>query len=137
VSLRRDNGGQPTALAFMQAGRTLGLQPAFTRDNHPQGHAETARVMRTRNVACLWRQEWTRPFARIRALAGWITDAQAPELHAALRYQAPSPVERHDDLSHRTPFAAAGFTGSITQLHVIRLLGCDRSIYTLPHPNSG
>jgi putative transposase len=96
VSLRRDNGGQPTALAFMQAGSTLGMPPAFTRDNHPQGHAETARVRRTLNAACLWRQEWTSPCALLRAREGWITDDHAHDRHAALGYQAPSPFERHD-----------------------------------------
>jgi hypothetical protein len=57
VSLMRDHGCQPTALACMKAGSTWGLQPAFTRANQPNGNAATERVMRTLNEACLWRQE--------------------------------------------------------------------------------
>jgi hypothetical protein len=56
---------------------------------------------------CLWLQEWTSPFALIRALEGWITDYNAHDLHSALGYQAPSQFERPDYLSHRTPFTAA------------------------------
>jgi putative transposase len=107
VSLMSDNGCQPTALAFMKACSTLGIQPAFTSDNNPQGNANTARVMRTLKEACLWLQEWTSPFALIRALEVWITDYHEHYLHSALGYQSPSQFERHDYLSHRTPFAAA------------------------------
>jgi putative transposase len=70
LSLMRDNGCQPTSLAFMKACSTLGMQPAFTSDNNPKGHADTERVMRTCKEACLWLSEWTSPLALIRALEG-------------------------------------------------------------------
>ena len=74
VSVLRDHGCPPTALACMKACRTLGMQQAFTSDNHPTGQAETERVMRTRTEECLWRQEWTCPFQLMSAFAGWIDD---------------------------------------------------------------
>ena len=107
VSLMSDNGGQPTSLAFMKACSTLGIQQAFTSDNNPKGHADTERVMRTLKEECLWLQEWTNPFALIRALEVWITDYNEHYLHSALGYQSPSQFERHYYLSHGTPFAAA------------------------------
>jgi putative transposase len=107
VSLMSDNGCQPTALACMKACRTVGIQQAVTSDNNPKGNADTARVIRTLNEECLWLQEWTSPFDLIRALAVWITDDHEQDLHSALGYQSPRPFERHDDLSHGTPFAAA------------------------------
>jgi transposase InsO family protein len=107
LSLMRDNSGQPTALAFMKACSPLGIQPAFTRDNHPKGHADTERVMRTLKEACLWLQEWTSPLAVTKALEVWIADDNEPYLHSTLGYQSPRPFERHYDLSHGTPFVAA------------------------------
>jgi putative transposase len=107
VSLMSDNGCQPTALACMKACSTLGSQQAFTSDNHRKGNTATARVMRTLTEACLWRQEWTRPLALIRALEGWIADDHEHDLHSALGYQSPRRFERHDYLSHGTPFVAA------------------------------
>ncbi len=47
VSLRSDNGWQPTSTAFMRACATLEIHQAFTRDNNPQGNADTERFMRT------------------------------------------------------------------------------------------
>ena len=98
---------QPTVLAFMQAGSTVGIQQAFTSSNHPQGNAETAPVMRTLNAACLWRQEWTSPLALIRALEGRNADDNEHSLHSAREYQSPRQFERHYELSHGTPFVAA------------------------------
>jgi putative transposase len=107
VSLMSDNGCQPTALAFMKACSTLGIRQAFTSYNNPKGNADTERVIRTLKEECLWLQEWTSPFALIRALAVWITDYNEHYLHSALGYQSPSQFERQYYLSHRTPFAAA------------------------------
>ena len=107
VSLMSDNGCQPTALAFMKACSTLGIQQAFTSDNHPKGNADTERVIRTLKEECLWLQEWTSPFDLIRALAVWITEYNEHYLHSALGYQSPSQFERQYYLSHETPFAAA------------------------------
>jgi putative transposase len=39
LSLMSDHGGQPTALAFMKACSTLGIQQAFTSSNNPKGNA--------------------------------------------------------------------------------------------------
>ena len=107
VSLMSDNGCQPTARAFMQACRALGIQQAFTSYNNPKGNADTERVMRTLKEECLWLQEWTSPFALTRALDVWITDYNEHYLHSALGYQSPSQFERQYYLSHETPFAAA------------------------------
>jgi putative transposase len=107
VSLMSDNGCQPTALAFMKACSPLEMQQAFTSDNNPKGKADTARVIRTLKEECLWLQEWTSPCDLIRALAVWITDYNEHYLHSALGYQSPRQFERHDYLSHGTPFAAA------------------------------
>jgi putative transposase len=74
VSLMSENGGQPTAITFMKACNTLGIPQACTSDNHPKGHADTERVMRTLQEACLWLSEWSSPFELRRALETWITD---------------------------------------------------------------
>jgi putative transposase len=107
LSLMRDNGGQPTAVACMRACSTLGIQHAFTSFNNPKGNAATERVMRTLTEECLWWQEWTSPLALIRALEGWIAADNEQSLHSALGYQSPSQFERDDHFSHGTPFAAA------------------------------
>jgi putative transposase len=72
LSLMSDNGCQPTAIAFMDACSTLGIQQAFTSNNNPKGHADTERVMRTLKEECLWLNEWTSPFELTRALAAWV-----------------------------------------------------------------
>jgi putative transposase len=92
VALRSDHGGQPPALAVMQACHTLGIHQALTSANNPTGHADPARVMRTIKDEGLWLQEWTSPFALIRALDIWIADDNAHDLHSALGYQSPSAV---------------------------------------------
>ena len=107
VSLMSDNGCQPTALAFMKACSTLGIQQAFTSYNNPKGNADTERVIRTLKEECLWLQEWTSPFDLIRALAMWITNYNEHYLHSALGYQSPRQFERNYFQSHGTPFAAA------------------------------
>jgi putative transposase len=107
VGLMRDHGRQPTAVGCLRTGSTLEIQHAFTSDNNPTGNADTERVIRTLKEECLWLQEWTSPFELIKALEVWITDDHEHDLHSALGYQSPSPFERHDYLSHGTPFAAA------------------------------
>jgi putative transposase len=107
VSWMRAHGCQPTALAVMKACRTWGMQPAFTSDNPPKGKAATERVRQTLTEAGLWLQEWTSPLALIRALEVWIADDNEHDLHSALGYQSPRPLERHDYLRHGTPFVAA------------------------------
>jgi len=47
VHLMSDNGCQPTAVSFMKACRTLGIEQAFTSYNNPKGNADTERFMRT------------------------------------------------------------------------------------------
>jgi hypothetical protein len=90
----------------MKACSTVGIQPACTSAHKPTGHAETARIMRTRQEACLWLQEWTSPFPLIRALEVWIADDNEHDRHATLGCQSPRQFERHYDLSHGTPFGA-------------------------------
>jgi putative transposase len=103
----RDNGCQPTALAFMQACSTLGIQKAFTSDNNPQGNADTERVMRTLTEECLWLSEGTSPFALMRALERWIAHDNEHYLHASLGYQSPRQFARDYHFGHGTPFVAA------------------------------
>jgi putative transposase len=107
VSLMSDNGCQPTSLAFMQACQTLEVHQVFTSYNNPKGNADTERMMRTLKEECLWLQEWTSPFALIRALEVWITDYNTHYLHSSLGYQSPRQFERAYHLSHGTPFVAA------------------------------
>jgi putative transposase len=107
VSLLSDHGCQPTARAFMQAGRILGIPQAFTSDNHPTGTAETERVRRTVTEACRWRQEWPCPVALGRALERWITHSHAHYLHSTRGDKPPSQCEREDYSRHSTPFVAA------------------------------
>jgi putative transposase len=89
VSLMRDNGSQPTSMAFMRACATLGMHQAFPSDNNPKGNADTERAMRTLKEACLWLQEWTCPFKLMRAVGRWITDDNEPYLHSALGDKPP------------------------------------------------
>ena len=84
VSVLRDHGGQPTAMALMKACSTLGIQQAFTSDHNPQGHAATERCRRTLQEACRWLTEWTCPFALVSTCAGWIERDPAQYLHSAL-----------------------------------------------------
>lgn len=107
MGLMRDPGRQPTSVGCLRTGSTLKIQHAFTSDHHPTGKADTERVLRTLKDAGLGLQEWTSPVALIKALEVWITDDHEHDLHSALGYQSPSPFERHDYLSHGTPFAAA------------------------------
>jgi putative transposase len=107
LSLMRDTGCQPTALAFMKACRPLGIQQAFTSDTNPKGHADTERVMRTLKEEGLWLSEWTSPFALMRALERWIAHDNEHYLHSSLGYQSPRPFERDYHFSHGTPFVAA------------------------------
>jgi putative transposase len=79
-----DNGCQPTALAFMKACSTLGIQQAFNSYNNPQGNADTERVMRTLKEEFLWLSEWTSPLALMRAREVWIAHSNAHYLHSAL-----------------------------------------------------
>jgi putative transposase len=107
LSLMCDNGCQPTAMAFMEACRTLGLHRAFTNCNNPQGNAATERFIRTLTEECVWLQEWTCPFASVSALQGWIDDYNAHDSHSTLGYQTPRQFEQDYHLSHGPPFVAA------------------------------
>lgn len=78
LSLLSDHGWQPTSVAFMRACSTLGIHQAFPSDNTPQGHADTARVMRTLKEECLWLQAWTSPVTFASALKTWIDQYNEP-----------------------------------------------------------
>jgi putative transposase len=91
----------------MRACATLGIHHAFTNDNHPKGNADTERIMRTLTEEGLGLQEWTCPFALIRALGGWITHDHAHYLHSALGYKTPGQDEREYHSRHSPPFVAA------------------------------
>jgi transposase InsO family protein len=107
LSLMSDNGCQPTAIAFMEACSSLGLQQAFTSDNTPKGNADTERVMRTLKEECLWLSEWTSPFELSRALANWITYYNENYLLSSLGYRTPRQFELEYHRSHSSPFVAA------------------------------
>lgn len=104
LALMRDHGCQATATALRRAYGTLGLLQALTSDHHPQGHADTQRVRRTRNAECRWLTAWTGPCELITALEGWIADANEPDLYAALQLWA---ISRPDRLSGKTIGATA------------------------------
>jgi hypothetical protein len=107
VSLRRDHGGQPTALAFLPAGQTLGIPQACTSSNNPNGHADTERVMRPLKEEGRWRTEWGSPVELISAQEAWMAHDNDHSLHSARGCQTPRPLERDSDHSHNTPFAVA------------------------------
>jgi putative transposase len=107
LSLMRDHGWQPTSTALMRACGTLGIQQALPRDNHPQGNADTERVIRTLHEEGRWRHEWTCPFPLASALETWFEDDNEPYLHSALGDKPPRPFAREDHLSHGTQFVAA------------------------------
>jgi putative transposase len=107
VALMSDNGSQPTAMVFMQACASLGIHQAFTSYNNPKGNADTERLMRTLKEECLWLQEWTCPFALMRAIGSWVEYYNAHYLHSALGYKTPGQYEREYHRSHSSPFVAA------------------------------
>jgi putative transposase len=107
VFLMSDNGCQPTAVAFMEACTTLGIQQTFTSYNNPKGNADTERMMRTLKEECLWLQEWTSPYDMMRAFESWIAYYNNHYLHSALGYKTPRQFELDYQHSHCTPFVAA------------------------------
>jgi putative transposase len=107
LALMSDNGGQPTATAFMKACSTLGIHQAFTSYSNPKGNADTERVIRTLKEECLWLREWTCPFELLQALEDWICYYNEHYLHSALAYKTPAQFERDYDNGHRPPFLAA------------------------------
>ncbi len=107
LSLMSDNGCQPTSLAFMAACNTLEVHQTFTSYNNPKGNADTERFMRTLKEECLWLQEWTCPFALMKALNTWLAHYNEHYLHSALGYQSPRQFERDYRTRHSPPFVAA------------------------------
>ena len=107
VSVLSDHGCQPTSRARRPACQTLGVHQVLTSANNPQGQADTERRLRTRQAEGRWRQEWTSPFARIRALEVWMTADTTHDLHSSLGSQSPRQCARASHLSHGTPFVAA------------------------------
>ena len=107
LSLMSDHGGQPTAMAFMEACNTLEIHQTFTSYHHPQGNAETERLMRTLTEECLGRQEWSGPFPLISLPGSWIAEDQEHDLHSALGYKTPRQFARDYHSRHRPPVAAA------------------------------
>ncbi len=107
VFLMSDNGCQPTAITFMEACSTLGIQQAFTSYNNPKGNADTERVMRTLKEECLWLNEWSSPFELNRVLEAWITYYNEHYLHSSLGYRTPRQFELEYQRSHSSPFVAA------------------------------
>jgi putative transposase len=107
LSLRGDNGCQPTSVACMNACSTLGVDQAFTRDHNPQGHADTERLIRTLKEECLWRPEWPCPLARFEALTRWINQDNERAWHSTLGDKPPRQFEREYHSRHGTQLPAA------------------------------
>jgi putative transposase len=107
LSLLRDNGGQPTAVAVIEACATLEIHRAFTSYNNPNGNADTERARRTRKGEGLWLGEWRCPLALVSALQTWIAYYHEQYLHAVLGYKPPLQYEREYYSCHSPPFAAA------------------------------
>ena len=107
LSLMSDNGCQPTAAAFAEASRALGIHQTLTSDDHPKGNADTERFRRTRKEECRWLQDWTRPFALLPALARRVADDNEPYRHATPGYKPPRQVDQAYHARHNPPLAAA------------------------------
>ena len=107
LSLMSDHGGQPTSMALMRACGTLGSQQAFPSETNPKGNADTARMLRTLTEACLWRHDWTCPFACASVLETWIAADNEPYLHSTLGDKSPRQCEREYHISHSPQFAVA------------------------------
>ncbi|MCA9499656.1 MAG: integrase core domain-containing protein, partial [Nitrospira sp.] len=67
-----DNGCQPTAVAFLQTCRALGIRQAFTSYNNPKSNADTERLMQTLKEELVWIREWKSPMEFIAALEEWV-----------------------------------------------------------------
>lgn len=93
LHLMADNGCQPTAVSFMEACRTLGIDQAFTSYNNPKGNADTERVIRTMKEECLWLREWTNCFELADELKKWIDYYNHCYLHSTLEYRTPVQAE--------------------------------------------
>lgn len=63
LHLMSDNGCQPTAVALMKTGATLGITQTFTvlSYNSPYENANTGRLMRSLKEELLWVHERTSP----------------------------------------------------------------------------
>ena len=90
----RDNGCQPTSVAFIKTCATLGITQAFTSSNNPKGNTDTERLMRTRKEELLWLREWTSPPELERALTAWVDSYNTKYSHSALEYRTPCAVEQ-------------------------------------------
>lgn len=95
VHLMSDNGCQPTAVSFMKACCTLGIEQAFTSYNNPKGNADTERFMRTFKEELVWSRDWRDPFEFADQATHWFDDSYNRTYpHSALGYQAPSEFEK-------------------------------------------
>ena len=107
LSLMRDHGCQPTSTRFLRTCGTLGIHHVCTSANHPQGNADTERVMRTLQEACLGLRDGTCPFALIKALEAGIADDHEHDLHSALGSKPPRQFAREYHIRHGTQLPAA------------------------------
>ena len=106
LSLMADDGCQPTAVAFMQACRAMGITQAFTSYNNPKGNADTERLMRTVKEELVWIHEWKSPLAFMEALEEWGKKYNNEYLHSVLQYQTPMTFEQQHS-AHRTQLQPA------------------------------
>ncbi|WP_447974937.1 transposase [Nitrospira sp. Kam-Ns4a] len=94
LKLVSDNGSQPTATDFMAAMSVLGIEPVFTSDDNPKGHAETERLMRTIKEELLWLQACTSLEQAREAIRHWITvEDHERDVPSALGYKSPLEFE--------------------------------------------
>jgi len=90
LSLMRDNGCQPTSLAFMKACATLGITQAFTSYNNPKGNADTERLMRMLTEELVWLRERPSAHELEGALAAWVESYNTRYVHSTLGYRTPT-----------------------------------------------
>jgi hypothetical protein len=69
-SLTSDTGGEPTSLAFIEVGSTLGIHQTFTSDSTLKGNAK--RMIRPLKEVRRWLQQWICPLELMNALGNWI-----------------------------------------------------------------
>jgi putative transposase len=94
LSLISDNGTQPTAIAFMKATATLGINHIFTTYDNPKGNADTERMMRTIKEEVVWLREFQSLTEAQEVIGRWIrVDYNQRYVHSALGYRSPEEFE--------------------------------------------
>ena len=94
-SLMADNGCHPTAVAFRQACRAMGMTQALTSYTNPKGHADTERMILTLKEELVWIHEGPSPVPFIAAFESWVEQDNTEYVHSTLKDQTPVACEHH------------------------------------------